>query len=33
MARFRQALTLDPESARARSGMARLEAVAEGDPV
>ena len=33
MARFREALTLDPESARARSGMARLGAVAEVDSV
>ena len=31
MARFRKALALDPESARARSGMARLGAITEAD--
>ena len=30
-ARFRQALALNPESVRARSGMARLGAVTEAD--
>ncbi|HEX5579751.1 MAG TPA: hypothetical protein VFY43_08810, partial [Candidatus Limnocylindria bacterium] len=32
-ARFREALRLNPESARAESGLARMGAVAEADPV